>query len=437
MMSSAQSGQGVAVVGQGAAAPASQGVGQGTMVQQQQPLQQPQQQQLPPPSQLSAAQAQSMPRAQGMAQGTSPEYMRAYQQAMQDALRTVAAESARAAQAQPPAAPLARAAPPPLVSASPLSAASADVVSAVCAVRDPSDGSYALARQVGLPAEVCDAWAGMSEMERDACVHTFRYSNTGELSMQMASMCAASLSEALGTTDRELMQCVRAEGGLPEGACTTQLRSALVLADNAPIAEAVKRAQARSAQRSTGDREALRQIRAISEKATPQQSDVYDMAALCRWDRGGARDARANELLTEAFLALPAAERRLCNEGNADCEALTSVQDMCHSIQHKMGSNAFVAKVDDFYGRGGFTDAAQLLKGSMELYPEPYGSTFSEILIACESDKTQADVARALLSTDRGAVVRHRELCRRIDEGVSALPRMTGEMAAVAAMNAV
>jgi hypothetical protein len=436
MMATAQGRQGTAVVGQGAA----QAVGQGALpaapavvVGQQ--------------GALSAAQAQAAPR--GAQAELSAEYMRAYQQAMQDALRTVAAEGARAAQAAPPAqaapaqAAPARAAPaqaapppPPLVSASPLSS-SPDVISAVCAVRDPSDGSYALARQVGLPAEVCDAWAGMGEMERDACVHTFRYSNTGELSMQMASMCAASLSEALGTTDRELMQCLRAEGGLPEGACTTQLRSALVLADNAPIGEAVKRAQARMAQKSTGDREALRQIRAISEKATPQQSDVYDMVALCRWDRGGSRDARANELLTEAFLALPAAERRLCNEGNADCEALNSVQDMCHSIQHKMGSNAFVAKVDEFYGRGGFTDAAQLLKGSMELYPEPYGSTFSEILIACESDKAQADVARALLSTDRGDVVRHRELCRRIDEGVSALPRMTGEMAAVAAMNAV
>jgi len=372
--------------------------------------------------------------------GVSPEYMRAYQQAMQDALRVVAAgtQGAAAAAAQGGASLPPGGSSPPLVSASPLGAgASADVISAVCAVRDPSDGSYALARQVGLPAEVCDAWAGMSEMERDACVHTFRYSNTGDLSMQQASLCAAKISDALRTTDRELMQCVRAEGGLPEGACTTQLRAALILADNEPIAEAVKRAQARASQKSTGDAEALRQIRQISEKATPQQSDVYDMAALCRWDRGSARDARANELLTEAFLALPAAERRLCNEGNADCASLQTVQDMCHAVQHKMGTNAYVSKVDDFYGRGGSTDAAQVLKGSMELYPEPYGSTFSEILIACESDKTQADVARALLSTDRSAVVRHRELCRRIDEGVSALPRMTGEMAALASMTAM
>ena len=413
-----------------------------------------------PLSPAVAAQAQAVPtQLPGQGQGgVTPEYMRAYQQAMQDALRVVASASAeparqgaqgmqarqaaqgmqarQAAQGMQSSQGAQGVASSPLVSASPLSS-SPDVISAVCAVRDPADGSYALARQVGLPAEVCDAWAGMSEMERDSCVHTFRYANTDDLSMQMASMCAAKLSDALRTTDRELMQCVRAEGGLPEGACTTQLRSALILADNEPIAEAVKRAQARAAQRSTGDSEAVRQIRAISEKATPQQSDVFDLVALCRWDRGGARDARASELLTEAFLALPAAERRLCNEGNADCEALRSTQDMCHSIQHKMGSNAFVAKVDDFYGRGGFTDAAQLLKNSAELYPEPYGSTFSEILIACESDKTQADVARALLSTDRSAVVRHREICRRIDEGVSALPRMTGEMAAVAAMNAM
>lgn len=392
--------------------------------------------------------------------GVSPEYRRAYQDAMQDAMRAVMqarpeggageasaeageageasaepdAEASAEAEPAPAAQASLRARAPPLVS--PTGAPGPDVISAVCAVRDPADGSYALARQVGLPPEICDAWAGMDERERDACVHTFQFANTADLSMPQAAVCAASLDSAR-LTERELLQCVRAEGGLPEGRCTRELRAALVLADNAPIGDAMLRLQARAAQRSTGERESVRQIREIIEKATPQQSDVFDLMALCRWDRAGPRDARANEILTETYLALPAAERAICNEGNADCATLDSIQDMCHSVQHRMGSNAFVAKVDDFYGAGGFTDASQLLQSSMELYPEPYGSAFSEMLIACESDKTQADVARTLLSSNRGSVVRHREICRRLDEGHGALPRMTPEMAAVAAMKAM
>jgi hypothetical protein len=43
-------------------------------------------------------------------------------------------------------------------------------------------------------------------------------------------------------------------------------------------------------------------------------------------------------------------------------------------------------------------------------------------------------VARTLLSTSRGDVARNRDICRRIEEGVGLLPRMTSDVAQVSAL---
>jgi hypothetical protein len=311
-------------------------------------------------------------------------------------------------------------------------APSDDVFAAVCSVRS-EEGGYPLAAQVGLPAAVCAAWQGMSGEEREACVHTFSNANTSLLRPSMVQMCGAAVGDALGISESELMTCVRAPA-LGQGLCMTALRGPLVLADNAPMAEQLQREEVRQAQALTGEPEAVRRVKLMAAKEAPTRDDVYDLVSLCRWDRGTPQDARANEILAETFLGLPAGQRAICTEANNFCGAIDSVNGICHAVQHKVGTNAYVAKVDDFYAGGEFSGSDQRLALTMQLYPEPYGGAFSEVALACGLDRSQAEVARTLLATSRGDVARNREICRRIEEGVGALPRMTSDVAQVASM---
>jgi len=334
-----------------------------------------------------------------------------------------------------PAAPMA--ATTPAAPAAPMAAissmpASDDVFAAVCSVRTP-EGGYPLATQVGLPVAVCAAWEGLNAEERTACVNTFRNANTNLLRPSEVQMCGAAMSDALGISSSELMSCVRAPT-LGQGLCMTALRSPLVLADNAPMAEQLKREETRAAQALTGEPEAVRRVKLLAAKEAPTRDDVYDMVSLCRWDRGTPEDARANEILAETFLGLPPGQRAICTEANNFCGALDSVNSICHAVQHKVGTNAYVAKVDDFYAGGEFGGADQRLALTMQLYPEPYGGAFSEVALACGIDRSQAEVARALMSSSRGDVARNREICRRTEEGVGALPRMTSDVAQVASL---
>lgn len=318
---------------------------------------------------------------------------------------------------------------------SPAPLSSADVIAAVCSVRDAS-GGYTLAQQVGLGSAVCDRWAGMTEPQRQDCIHTFAHANSSSLVPSRAAMCSSAIGDAVGLTDLEMLACVRGSN-MAEGSCLEGLRAPLVLSDNAGMAERLKRMSALSAARLTGDEESIRTIRGIAAKAVPSRDDVYQLSAMCRWDRGSPADARANEILAETFLTMPAAQRALCGEHNADCNAMTNVAEYCHAIQHKVGTNAFVAKVDQFYTEGEFGGSEHELARTMELYPEPYGASFSEILHACNvHDRTQGDVARTLISSSPAHVTRHRDLCSRINEGAGALPRMSGEMAAAVSMAA-
>jgi hypothetical protein len=314
----------------------------------------------------------------------------------------------------------------------PIGAPKDDVFAAVCSVRSEG-GGYPLAAQVGLPEAVCTAWQGMSGEEREACVHTFQNANTSSLRPSQVQMCGAAIGDALGISDAELMSCVRGPT-LGQGLCMTALRGPLVLADNAPMGEQLKREEVRQAQALTGEAEVVRRVKLMAAKEAPTRDDVYDLVSLCRWDRGTPQDARANEILAETFLGLPPGQRAICTEANNFCGALESVNAICHAVQHKVGTNAYVAKVDDFYAGGEFSGSDQRLALTMQLYPEPYGGAFSEVALACGLDRSQAEVARTLLATSRGDVARNREICRRIEEGVSALPRMTQDVAQVASM---
>jgi hypothetical protein len=309
-----------------------------------------------------------------------------------------------------------------------------DVFSAVCSVRGEG-GTYPLASQVGLPEGMCSAWSALTDIQREACVHTFSAANTSELEPLRAQLCASSVSGALGMTATEMVDCVRAPN-MPHQVCMSSLRVPLVLAENEPMSRQLDREASRRSEAVTGDSEAIGRIRTLIGKDAPTREDVYSLVSLCRWDRGLPTDARANEILAETYLNLPAGERAICNEANAFCGNMESVANMCHAIQHKVGTNAYVAKVEDFYAAGEYSVADQRLAMTMQLYPEPYGSAFMEMAVACNVDRTQADVARSLLAQSRGDVVRNREICRRIDEGVGMLPRMDHDMAALSALMA-
>lgn len=309
-----------------------------------------------------------------------------------------------------------------------------DVFSAVCSVRGEG-GTFPLAEQVGLPQAVCSAWGGLTDMQRDACVHTFSNANTPDLQPLRAQLCASSMATALGMTETDLVGCVRAPS-MPHDLCMTGLRVPLVLAENEPMSRQLDREATRRRERVTADADAVKRIRTLIAKEAPTREDVYSLVSLCRWDRSLPKDARANEILAETYLNLPVGERAICHEANDFCSQLDSVDKMCHAVQHKVGTNAYVAKVEDFYASGEYSVADQRLAMTMQLYPEPYGSAFMEMAVACDLDRTQADVARTLLAQSRGDVVRNRELCQRISEGVGMLPRMDQDIAAVAALMA-
>jgi hypothetical protein len=313
-----------------------------------------------------------------------------------------------------------------------LPSATDDVFTAVCSVRGPND-SYPLAAQVGLPDAMCAALPQLSALERAACDHTFRLSNTSELKVTEAEVCSAAVSRTLGLTPEEMVACVRLPR-MGQGRCMTALRSPLVLAENAPMAEQVRREQSRRAETTTGEAESVRRVRMLIDKEAPTREDMFELVSLCRWDRGRPEDARANEVIAETYLGLPLGQRVICTESNDFCADIGTVAGICHAVQHKLGTNAYVAKVDDFYASGGFVGADQRLAMTMQLYPEPYGGALSEIALACNLDRTQVDVAQSLLSTSRIDVLRNREICKRVEEGVGLLPRMDQNTAQVTAL---
>lgn len=309
----------------------------------------------------------------------------------------------------------------------------AAVFGAVCAVTStsPTGVTYPLATQIGLPAQFCEAWSDMAPPALDACAHTFQHANTNLLQVSQAQLCGAAIGDALGLSQAEFLDCVRDTSSVPSARCSIALRPALILGDNAPAQEQVRRGQVqRSARRlSTADEQGdILKIREIAQKPQPTPDDVHMLTALCRWNRGSANTIAANEILARDFLSLPhmtadGLDRIICTEANDNCSHYRTVAEICHGIQNKYASNAMRLKVEEAGGRANLMPGQRLAAAQL-IYPEPYGSTFLDIAAACNSDRMQGEVAQTLQSDRRRDVSGHANICQRVERTTSVLPPM-------------
>jgi len=339
---------------------------------------------------------------------------------------------AQLSQAAAPAAPATPAATPAVAIA-----ASSSVIDAVCAMERSVGEMGDVRSMVGLPNGLCAAW---SHLETDDgikadCMHMFEKANTSDLDVARATRCATALSSDLRLPANDILNCVAptsAVGVAGRDACSAALRSALILAGNAPIMQAMQDRESVMAKGGTSQPEQIRRIKEIVQQRNPTTEHVTELAHLCKWDKGQPRDSEAHTALAKMFMGMRPQDRDVCNMSNDNCAAIGSVNEMCNAIDNKIGTMAFMAKVDDFYDRGGFGGIGHQLARAAEVWPEPFNETFNDVLYACGINRAQADVVNALIDSSETAIVRNRDICDRIDRKGSILVPMTSSIAAMA-----
>jgi hypothetical protein len=315
-------------------------------------------------------------------------------------------------------------------------AISSTVIDAVCSFERNSEVGD-VRSMVGLPAGLCAAWSDLVDREdiKADCMHMFETANSADLDVTRATRCATALSSSLRMPANDILNCVAptsAVGVAGRDACSLSLRSALILAGNQPIMAAMQDRGVVAAKGVTSQPEQIRRLKEIVEMRNPTTEHVTEMANLCRWDKGHPRDLEANTALAKMFMGMRPQDRQICNMSNNNCEAISSIGEMCNAVHNKIGTMAFMAKVDDFYDRGGFGGIGHQLARAAEVWPEPFNETFNDVLYACGINRAQADVVNALIDSSETAIVRNRDICDRIDRRGSILTPMTSSIAAMA-----
>jgi hypothetical protein len=339
----------------------------------------------------------------------------------------------------PPAMPTAVAPPTMPTALAPASMPTAgSVIDVVCAMQRDGDGnSGSLQSMVGLPQGMCAAWSNLKDRDdiRSDCMHMFEKANTGEMDIARATRCATALSSDLRMPANNILNCVAptsAVGVAGRDACSSALRSALILSGNEPIMTAMRDSESVKAKGGTTQPEQIQRIKEIIQERNPTTEHVTELAHLCKWDKGQPRDLEAHTALSKMFMGMRPQDRDVCNMSNDNCAAIGSVGEMCNAIDNKIGTMAFMAKVDDFYDRGGFGGIGHQLARAAEIWPEPFNETFNDVLYACGINRSQADIVNALIDSSETAIVRNSDICDRIDRKGSILLPMTSSIAAIA-----
>lgn len=307
---------------------------------------------------------------------------------------------------------------------------------AVCAMeRDVDTGD--VRTMIGLPNGMCAAWMHLRDREdtKADCMHMFEKANTADLDIARATRCATALSSDLRMPANDILNCVAptsAVGVAGRDACSRALRSALILAGNQPIMQSMQDRESVLAKGGTTQPEQIMRIKEIIQTRNPTTEHVTELAHLCKWDKAQPRDLEAHTALGNMFMGMRPQDRDICNISNDNCAAISSVGEMCNAIDNKIGTMAFMAKVDDFYDRGGFGGIGHQLARAAEVWPEPFNETFNDVLYACGINRAQADVVNALIDSSETAIVKNRDICDRIDRRGSILLPMTSSIAAMA-----
>lgn len=310
-------------------------------------------------------------------------------------------------------------------------------IDAVCAMERSVGELSDVRSMIGLPNGLCAAWTQMRDDDglKADCMHMFENANTADLDVARATRCATALSSNLRMPANDILNCVAptsAVGVAGRDACSASLRSALILAGNTPIMQALEDRESVRAKGGTSQPEQVKRIKEIVQQRNPTTEHVTELSHLCRWDRGQPRDLEAHTALAKMFMGMRPQDRDICNLSNDNCAAIGSVNEMCNAIDNKIGTMAFMAKVDDFYDRGGFGGIGHQLARAAEVWPDPFNETFNDVLYACGVNRSQADVVNALIDSSETAIVRNRDICDRIDRRGSILTPMTSSIAAMA-----
>lgn len=367
-----------------------------------------------------------------------------------------------AQQPTPPTPPAPLAPPPPATAAADFTiptriqdlGGEADLIGSVC--HHVAGGDERLGNFVGLDERLCGAWGRMDAKDRAACEHTFKHGNSEGLDREQATTCLNTLFEMGGLADHgdahtgfdsvaEMLSCVTATepcalDKMVNVNCRAFFASPMLLSRNENYETCVTaetEATVKRRERIAKEENPVREIVKLLETPDPDDIDsaVTQIMNVCEWDKATPPDRDAlNRMLTTYMKESPASVRRICNEGNLNCERIERKEDICSAIQKNVGTTAYLSKIYDYYAQGEMTGLRSVRLTDADRFPAPFGKIFDEILLACrintpdrQTAVTQTNVMHSLIRTPNDDT--NRRICSRIEGSDSVLPQMTRDMA--------
>lgn len=329
-----------------------------------------------------------------------------------------------------------------------------DLIGSVC--RHVAGGDKRLGNFVGLDGRLCGAWARSDGEDRAACEHTFKHGNTDALDRQQAVACMNTLFTLGGLSDHsdaetgfdsvsEMLSCVTptepcALDKMVNVNCRAFFASPMLLSRNEnyeTCVDAETEASFRRRERVAREETPVREVVRLLDTQDPDDVDsaVTQIMSVCEWDKAAPTDRDAlNRMLSIYMKESPASVRRICNEGNMNCDRLERKEDICSAIQKNVGTSSYLSKIYDYYAQGEMTGLRSVRLSDADRFPAPFGKIFDEILLACrvntpdrQTAVTQTNVMHSLIRTPNDDT--NRRICSRIEGTDSVLPQMTREMA--------